>query len=224
MSAMAIPATPPTERPRSMDFRTARRTRRFILEVPRDEDDSVKASVGLAVSSVAGRRTCVDRRALDADVSASEPSAEEVLSRRAQVAALRAQGMTIAAIAAKLRCDPKVVRRALRTSADSRTPPGAHGEWVAGLPYRAASILMREGYSDVDQVRHAINAGLLGPEVTHGLGEGTWKAICDWLGIDPTERTGSPAAKSEAENLERARQMLERAGYRVIPPKDRLTR
>jgi hypothetical protein len=132
--------------------------------------------------------------------------------------------MTIAAIAAKLGCDPKVVRRALRASADFRPPSEAHSAWVASLPYRVANILIREGYSNVDQVRHAINAGLLDPEVTHALGTGTWKVICDWLGIDPTERTRPSGAKPKPEDLEKARQMLERAGYRVLPPKDRLTR
>ena len=137
---------------------------------------------------------------------------------------MRAQGMTITAIAAEFRCDPKIVRRALRAAADSRPPSGAHRAWVASLPYRAANILLREGYSNVDQVRDAIHAGRLGPEVTHALGTGTWKVICDWLGIDPNERIEPSGAKPKPEELERAREMLERAGYRVLPPKDRLTR
>jgi hypothetical protein len=135
---------------------------------------------------------------------------------------MRARGMTVEEIAAELGCTRKVVWRALRKSADARTPSGPRCDWVASLPYRAKIILMREGYREVDQVRHAVNAGHLSPTVTHGLGPSTWKAICDWLDIDATERTLSPDLKPE--DLEHARQTLERAGYRIIPPKNGLSR
>jgi hypothetical protein len=138
---------------------------------------------------------------------------------------MRAQGMTIRDIAVKLGCSPQVVRDALRKAADVRTPSGSqHGDWLAPLPYRAANILMREGYKDVQEVRHAIDAGVLSPGVTHSLGPNAWKAICDWLGIDPPTRTRSPGAKPKPANLEHARRMLERAGYRVIAPKNGLKR
>ena len=138
---------------------------------------------------------------------------------------MRAQGMTTKAIAAELGCTLHVVRDALRRAADVRAPSGSqHGDWLATLPYRVARILMREGYKDVQQVRQAIDAGLLSPEVTHFLGPDAWKAICDWLGIDTPTRTTSPGAKPKPETLEHARRMLERAGYRVIAPKNGLKR
>jgi len=137
---------------------------------------------------------------------------------------MRARGMTIKAIAAELGCSLRAVREVLRTAADPRTPSGAHSDWFANLPYRAANILMREGYTNVDQVRRDISAGRFCPEVTPALGTDAWKAICDWLGIDPPKRTHSPGAKPKRESLEHARRMLERAGYRIIPPKDSLSR
>jgi hypothetical protein len=128
------------------------------------------------------------------------------------------------AIAAELGCSLQVVRDALRPAADVRTQSDSHSDWLGSLPYRPANILIREGYKDVQQVRHAIDAGRLSPEVTHNLGPDAWKAICDWLGIDPPTRIRPPRPTPKRESLERARRMLERAGYRVIPPKNWLSR
>ena len=87
--------------------------------------------------------------------------------------------------------------------------------WLDGLPLRAAKVLMREGFSNVDQVRRAIRDGRLDPAKTMELGPQSFQQICSWA--EQVQPSYSPASP-EDEAIQRAKVLLEAAGYTVLPP------
>ena len=142
-------------------------------------------------------------------------NSSEILDRQNRVTELRAQGLTVPEIATQVGCSRHVVTSLLRRASDARLS-AENIDWMQGLPHRVMRTLIQHGYVNKAQV----SAALENRELTEDLpdvGEKMLASLSAWLGV-PLPTRSANAKVVTAEVIARARRVLERAGYTVVPP------
>jgi len=139
----------------------------------------------------------------------------EILDRQNRVTELRAQGLTVPEIATQMGCSRHVVTSLLRRASDARLS-AENIEWMQGLPHRVMRTLIQHGYVNKAQVSAALESRELTADLPD-VGAKMLASLSTWLGVPVPPRAGNSKVPT-AEAIARARRVLERAGYTVVPP------
>ena len=143
-------------------------------------------------------------------------NSSEILDRQNRVTELRTQGRTVAEIATQMGCSRHVVTSLLSRASDARLNAENIG-WMQGLPHRVMRTLIQHGYVNKAQVSAALENRELTADQPD-VGAKMLASLSAWLGVPLPARSDAKVATAEA--IARARRVLERAGYTVVPPGD----
>lgn len=113
-----------------------------------------------------------------------------ILARQKQAMALRAQGLTVRAIAAQMGCSIHVAQRLVARLVDSRLGVGDTA-WTVGLSHRNATALLKNGFAGRRQVEESVLLGTLN-EGAPGLSATAMVDIRRWL-AEPGPAPDPPA-------------------------------